>query len=358
MQDIIFILGNAQLGGTEKQTTRLAVELSKIGMKVQFIFLRTGGPLLKYLTENQISYQVLGLDFRRTPLTVFKIIRLWKFLRTSNPKFVHALLPENVIIGILSSKLVIPRAKRIAGIRGFNPSKNWLSGKLYKLALQNSTGIFTNSTHLLTELKLDSGKINRVKLFTNGVDIAPKREPRTADEDLRAVVVANLYSYKNHDELILALAAIGCKVNVTFFGAGPEEARLRNLTLENGLGDHIIFAGNVPLSSEKLQEFDFAIHPSKKEGMSNAILEELANGLPVIASNISENLVLVQNGFNGFIYDLGDVSQLGKIILKIQNEPRLLNNLADHAVESVKKYDWADIALQYRQLLAELNDWS
>ena len=204
MQDIVFLLGNAELGGTEKQITRLGVELSKTGLRVQFIFLKSGGPLLQYLRENRISYEVLGLDIRWAPMTIFKIAQLFKLLKSSNPRFVHALLPENIIIGILSSKIATPRAKRIAGIRGFNPSANYFSRKLLLFALENSTSIFTNSIFLISELKFNSRIKAKTKIFTNGVDLYSERRIQKRNPHLCALVVANLYPYKNHEEIIEA----------------------------------------------------------------------------------------------------------------------------------------------------------
>jgi glycosyltransferase involved in cell wall biosynthesis len=142
--------------------------------------------------------------------------------------------------------------------------------------------------------------VEKVAVIPNGLDPAPfeigtsKKEIRRAlhlpEDDFLFGMVARLRKAKDHCGLISAFARIktaGINARLVLVGDGPLETQLRNLVHAHGLSQDIIFLGR--LSSDRiplvLNAFDVFVHPTWREGMPAAILEAMACGLPIIATD-------------------------------------------------------------------------
>ena len=143
-------------------------------------------------------------------------------------------------------------------------------------------------------LRLFTGAQSRV--IPNGVDVArleaealPRAEARRrlgVHLDARAVgAVARFDPVKGLDVLILAMTRVP-DATVVLVGDGAEAPRLRALAHAAGLGDRVVFAGEIPEAWRLLRAFDLYAAPAAKEGMPVAVLEAMALGLPVLASDI------------------------------------------------------------------------
>lgn len=131
--------------------------------------------------------------------------------------------------------------------------------------------------------------------------------------ELLIVVVSNLLRIKRIDLFIDAM----CGMDDTFpsfkayvLGEGPEIDNLTESVNAKGLEGRILFPGRVEDVGAYLSIADIAVHPSSAEGMSNAILEEMSYGIPVIAADIDANREILRDGKNGFLFVNGDLRSL------------------------------------------------
>jgi CelD/BcsL family acetyltransferase involved in cellulose biosynthesis len=121
---------------------------------------------------------------------------------------------------------------------------------------------------------------------------------------------------KRHVDLVDALARLANRhptLRVLFLGTGPHEdvfARAR----EKGVGDrihvHYVSDGAIPC----VKELEIGVLCSESEGFSNAILEYMGCGLPVVATAVGGNPELVEDGRNGFLFEVGDAEKLAKLL--------------------------------------------
>jgi len=107
-----------------------------------------------------------------------------------------------------------------------------------------------------------------------------------------------------------------------FVGEGPEEAKLRALAGRRGVADHVRFLGRRDDIPRVLRAFDVFALTSRREGMSNAILEAMACGLPVLATRTGGNAELVVDGETGLLIESGRVESLVRAL-------RMLTSRAD-----------------------------
>jgi glycosyltransferase involved in cell wall biosynthesis len=132
----------------------------------------------------------------------------------------------------------------------------------------------------------------------------------------RFVAIGRLAPQKNFPLLLSAFAAgAGPSDTLTIFGEGPQRAALEALAAKLGLLGRITFAGYVPDPAGLLFCFDIFLLSSDYEGVPAVILEALASGLPIIATNCSRSMpALLDHGKLGWLVPPGDLSALSRAI--------------------------------------------
>jgi glycosyltransferase involved in cell wall biosynthesis len=105
---------------------------------------------------------------------------------------------------------------------------------------------------------------------------------------------------------------------------------------------------------EFYQQSNCLLNLSLYEGMPNVVLEAMACGLPIIASNVIGNDAVVQHGKTGYLIDLKNTSQLQEILLSLLKNPKLAKQLG-HASRDwvVKTFSWTKVAKEYVQLFSQ-----
>ncbi|RLE64357.1 MAG: hypothetical protein DRJ47_07880 [Thermoprotei archaeon] len=128
-------------------------------------------------------------------------------------------------------------------------------------------------------------------------------------------------------------------------GAGPEERRIKEQIKRLGLEDKVIHFKNIP--DEKMFQLytlaDISVTPTLYEGLPLVILEAMACGKPIVASNVSEVPQVVRHGENGFLVPPRDPEAIVDAILEIYNK-NLFREMGNKSKEIVKDYDWNIIA--------------
>ena len=161
---------------------------------------------------------------------------------------------------------------------------------------------------------------DKVVTIPNGVDnkfigIGADRDYKTSDR-IRFVTIGSLIPRKRIETILYALSRIKTLdgIELSVIGDGPEEQFLKELTLDLDLAGCVEFLG--PISHAKvpghLQYSDGFILSSTSEGRPNALLEAMASGVPVIASNIAGVRELIEDGKTGLLFDVDHPEQLAK----------------------------------------------
>jgi glycosyltransferase involved in cell wall biosynthesis len=174
---------------------------------------------------------------------------------------------------------------------------------------------------------------DRVRVFENGVDVerfAGLRAPDTGGPVVRVGVVANLRPVKNVDGLIrvaVDLCRNDDRVSFDVAGDGDQRAALERQIREAGLGDRFRLRGAVADVAAFLGGIDVAVLPSHSESMSNALLEYMAAGRAIVATDVGANAQLLSHGREGLVVPGGDDGALGRAVGRLLREPDLARAL-------------------------------
>jgi len=165
-----------------------------------------------------------------------------------------------------------------------------------------------------------------------------------SENKLKIIAVGRLVSLKSYDVLIKAVAEIvsqGFKnISVLVAGDGGEHLRLKELIRDLKLEGYVKLLGMRNDVMRLMKLSDVFVIPSRYEGLSIAMIEAMACGLPVIASNAPGLRDHIIDGRNGLLFHTGSYRALAECILKLARDKKLRNKLSNGAVESfVKEYD-------------------
>ncbi len=198
-----------------------------------------------------------------------------------------------------------------------------------------------------------------IQVIPNGIDTNTfyPAENFELTKPLKILTVGRLIRRKQIDLLIEAVAKLnqsGLEAEFTIAGDGNLMEELQTLAKNLGIAEHVHFLGNV--SSEKMPEVYRKHHlfvmASLHEGMSNAMLEAMACGLPIITSSCEGVEELIDN--NGVV--LGNVSRetVAETIENLIQDPLRLKILAEKAREKTLTFTWYSIAKSYVELYTKI----
>lgn len=326
---VLFVIGQLDHGGTESQLVLLARELKKRGWKVEVFSLSFGGVLAESLTRARVPISY-GLHRPTTSSTSAKpdakpgvarktrpsvkamlvlgaaVASLAGRIASSRPRAVHAFLPLTNFLGALAGRLALAPLV-ITSRRGLgNHQERWPRlQRMDRIANRLSHVVVANSRAVAADMAARDGyDVNRVLVIPNGLDLSrfddlgrrrddTRRRLGLTPEDIGIAIVANLIPYKGHGDLIEAFAeASQRRPNLTLFIAGQDRGigpALIEQSRRLGIEAKVRLLGMHDDVPGLLAGMDIGVIASHEEGFCNALMEKLAAGLPVVATNVGGN---------------------------------------------------------------------
>ncbi|HZD11571.1 MAG TPA: glycosyltransferase [Candidatus Binatia bacterium] len=202
----------------------------------------------------------------------------------------------------------------------------------------------------------------KIVSLPNGVEtneIKPKREYRLHDP-ARIVYVGRLHKQKGLNTLLRAFCHVQEALGegnacLRLVGDGPLGRSLADLAQQLGVGAAVEFAGLRDDVVAQLEEADIFVLPSRAEGLSNALLEAMSAGLPVIVSDIPGNRDVIEHGANGLFFCADDAGSLAESLIYVLGRPDLRQQLGAAARRTVVgRYSLNAVAGRYARLYGEL----
>lgn len=200
-----------------------------------------------------------------------------------------------------------------------------------------------------------------VKTISNGVDCEfyrPVAESRPPSSRTEVLFVGRFHRQKNLpfflEQMARLHAADPAGWHLLLVGDGEERAALEDCVNRLQLAPITTWLGwqkDKAGLRELYQRADVVVNPSHYEGMPNVVLEAMACGVPVIASNVPGNNTLVLPGQTGFLFELGDGGSLRAALERIRAEPSETRRLGQAGrSRAQQEYSWEKVARCYLDL--------
>lgn len=174
--------------------------------------------------------------------------------------------------------------------------------------------------------------------------------------EILLVYVAELNANKNQALLIRAMAKIGARypeARLLLVGPDSENGKCLHLAQSLGLTEKVIFTGRRDDVDTILPMCDIGVASSLREGLPVNIMEALACGLPVVASDNRGHRALIKNGENGFIISPDDPGAFADAVMRLLGDAALYDTLSENAAASVGANARSNIAVDMKKLYDE-----
>ena len=328
-QRILHIIPTLDRGGAEKQLALLAAGLPRDEFDVHVCALTRGGPLESDLRAAGIPVTVIGKRWKFDPRAYGQLER---FIRQLQPRLVQTwLFAANSYGRMAARRAGVPCI--VASERCVDRWKVWHELAIDRWLARNTARLVVNSTGVsdfYTEHGLPTEKF---VVIPNGVEPPPPsnltREALLAELGLPAGsrligAVGRLWPQKRVKDLIWAsdlLKVIRDDVHVLIIGDGPQRQRLERYREVVRITDRVHFLGARNDVPRLMPHFDLLWLASSFEGLPNSILEAMAAGVPVVASDIPGNRDLVLPGETGYLVPVGDRAALATRANELLDNP-------------------------------------
>jgi glycosyltransferase involved in cell wall biosynthesis len=313
---LLHIIPTLVRGGAEKQLAILATGLPRSEFDVHVAVLTHSGPLEETLQHAGVPVTLIGKRWKVDPLAYW---RLKALIRRLKPDIVHTWLFAANSYGRQAA--IAAGVKHIvAGERCVDPWKSTLHLTIDRALAGRTERIVTNSNGVVDFYTSHGLPADRFTVIPNGIRIAEPADSITraellvelglpADTDRLIGAVGRLWPQKRVKDLLwaaelLKTARDGC--HLLIIGDGPQRWRLERYCEQLRLNDRAHFLGERHDVPRLMPHFDVLWLASAYEGQSNAVMEAMAAGVPVIATDIPGNRDLVVPGETGHLVAVGD----------------------------------------------------
>jgi glycosyltransferase involved in cell wall biosynthesis len=368
MIKVILLIPTLDHSGAEKQFSLLATRLPRNEFDVHAVTLTRGGPYESMIRNAGVRMTNLGKRMKFDPLALW---RLRSLIEAENPDILHSwIFAANSYARLIAGKKRGPKV--VISERCVDSWKSPWQLWLDRRQIGRTTRLIGNSQSVAEFYRSLGVPQERLVVIPNAVEIpnspAADRDQALAKFDIPPgshVVgfAGRLAPQKRVKDIVWAmqlLKQLRDRVYLMLVGDGPERESLFELARHMECEHLVRFVGHRDDAARLIGLFNVFWLASDFEGMSNSIMEAMAAGVPVVATDIPPNRELVVDGQTGFLVKVGDSVGMAQFADRILADPALAQRLGDAGRErmrtsfSVEKMVEAHAEL-YRQVLTEGN---
>lgn len=389
--NVMHVILNLEVGGAQ-EVVRTLVEYLASGECTPIVCTFKDGPLRCEIEKLGVKVEILPArrhSIVALPLFIADMIRIWRELTRlvreydvqvvqthllTTLDFLTLLLRYTtsacIVLWTFHSARFELTAAQLRRHKWLLKPKRYVHRQLYRLAAHFVSGFIAVSEQVKISMLETIGPVqDKITVICNGVDI--KRYSQSSDKtstrhelglDANAILitqVGTLKGVKGHRYMIEAMPAIISQypaANVLFIGDGELGETLQAQAAAMNVDSHVHFLGNRRDVPALLAVSDVFVLPSLWEGLSMSLLEAMASGLPVVASEVSGTVQVVLPGEMGYLVPPGDVPALTEAIKQVLVNPERAQMMGDkgrrHVAANFSAQKQADEHLAlYRRLL-------
>lgn len=338
------------LGGAELATKYIAEHLLKGGSEVYILTSQDKG-LLREERRGKLFVQRISYPKIKILGVALFWLKLFFSLRKIRPDIIHCQGLQIAPSALLAKKFLgLPYLVYCHGSDVYLPWK--FKSLISEQVLKNANAVVA----LTEDMKKKVEELYNRKIFVipNGIELKnfknlskdiARQKLKLAKEEKFLVFVGTLKQVKGLKYLIEAVKILKGKMpemRLLIIGEGGEKENLQEQVEKLKLKQNVIFFGK--LANEKIPEYmiasDIFVLPSLSEGLPVTVLEAMAAGLPIVATQVGGLPEIVKQGQNGFLVEAKEPEILAQKILTLLSDEKLRNSMSLNNQKEAKKYSW------------------
>ncbi|EJG06788.1 glycosyl transferase group 1 [Methanofollis liminatans DSM 4140] len=354
---LVMMFPPKNLGGTEIASYNIAKHLARRNHEVHVITSSDPG-VPNYKSES-------GFFIHRTVLNHTKYIGIVLFAITSmiqvtkiRPDIIHA---QNITMGMIAffGKKFFKIPYVVWG-RGSDVHLQWKFKKyVSKIVLNNADVSIALSQNMKDEMQKLSKK--DIYVIPNGIDPAIFKESKVKKDytGTKIIYVGSLLPIKGVKYLIKAMQILhptNPDIHLTIVGDGSDRRSLEQMVHEYALVQNISFVGKLPHKDipQWLCNNNILVLPSNSEGMPNVLLEAMAAGLPVVATNVGGIPDIIKNKRNGYLVEPKNPQEIAEKIQYLINNSQMRKIISEQNKMDSQRYNWNNIVQNLDSLYSKV----
>lgn len=372
--DVALFVPSFRGGGAEIAMARLANGLAGTGCKVDFLVLQNEGPWQKSLSA---KVNLVSLD---RPRALTSIIPLRQYLIRSKPRLLVSNLSHLNIVSVIAKRLSINKTKLFvvehndleACLRGMSRLKRILMIRAMRSLYPTADKALAVSDDLARSVQLMLNlKTENVGVLPNSLDLSalekmadePCNDPWVNDVDVPLLLAAGrMVEQKGFGDLLDAIAKLQRKVKarLLILGDGPLREQLKEQARSLGLAEWVRFPGFQSNPYPFFKRANVFILSSRYEGFGIVVLEALACGTPVVATDCHWGpREILKGGDCGLLVPIADADKMADAIVRILTDSALADRLRSAGIQRANDFGVDRVLARFKSLAGNVGiRWS
>jgi glycosyltransferase involved in cell wall biosynthesis len=340
-------------GGTENHFMTLSRALDASRFAVQFACLRRWGPFVTELSERRVPLTEYRVDTFRSMNAFVQQARLARDVRRQAIDIVHTYSFYGNVFAIPPGRVSAPVV--VASIRDRGPYLTAMQRRVQRHVCRLADCVLVNAEAVKSWLVADGYDGSRIVVIPNGVDLSRFAMPADRAQLRHALgmpatvklvaVVSRLAALKGIEDFIDAAALVARRHDDVRFLVVGEPSPINNRAYvddlqsrarDRGLTDRVIITGLRSDVPALLSAVDVSVMPSLNEALSNVLLESMAAGAAVVATDVGGTAEALVDGNNGVLIPPGNPTVMADAIVRLVDNPAYARELGENARRTIR----------------------
>lgn len=349
MKKILFVIGDMERGGAQRVVVNLANHYVDMNYEVHIAILLSNKQ--GYLLNSKVVCHVLTSK-KNNYMTMLPelLIRLRRLIKTTNFCTIVSFVGR---VNLITALAGLSSRSRIVYSERNDPeydNRNHLEKKLCKILYR----YYANRVVFQTNYQKQWYNMQNINSgYVIGNPIVMNAYLGTHNDDNFAAV-GKLMPQKNYKLMLHSfkrVVDIYNKKKLYIYGSGFQEDELKELSIKLGLKKNIVFCGNIENIEDSLKKHRYFLMTSEYEGMPNALIEAMINGMVCISTNWNGSDEIISNNINGFI-SKNDVDSLTATILNVlKKDDDELDEISKNAIKFAESLKIENIIFKWDEVI-------
>ncbi|WP_428936882.1 glycosyltransferase [Fontivita pretiosa] len=354
---ILLLITDLEIGGTPTVVRELAVRL-RPHAHVEVACLGRWGPVAQQIQDSGIAVVALGARGVRDVHVFRNLVRLIRQRRfdTVFSFLIHA----NAAAAV--AKLFCPGVRFIQSIQTTQPWPRW-HWWVQRIVQEAAEKVVVPSASAgQAAQKWSDVPHEKIVVIPNAVEIAESiessrrsavlcRSPGRRDV-VRVGFLGRLDPVKRVGDLVAAISLLPSQYTLHVFGQGQDQPNIEREIARLGVQDRVVLHGTVARPQEAIEQIDVLVLPSEAEGFGLVLIEAMAGGVPVVATDVAGIRDVVRDEATGLLVPARSPELLSRAIRRLVEDEPLRSRLIEAAREDVRRrFTWEVVLPEYLRLL-------